>query len=104
MLPQSLSRRNPAQFWRDVLLNGKQIELLWREKGDLSALQKAALMSIYDHAGRGLFASGQAEYFEAVACERKIGTPMPLHPRIAAPLAKTLGVKRARQVLKLLGR
>ena len=28
--PQSLSRRDPARFWRDVLLNGTQIEALWR--------------------------------------------------------------------------
>jgi glycosyltransferase involved in cell wall biosynthesis len=102
--PQSLSRRDPARFWRDVLLNGRQIEALWRGRGELSEAQRTALASIYDHAGRGLFAADQAEYFEAVDCERRTGAPMPLHPRITAPLAKAIGMKRAKRVLKFLGR
>src|SRR5207248_7608286 len=55
VLPRSLSRRDPAGFWRDVLLNGGQIEELWRARGFLSAAQREARRGVFDHAGRGLF-------------------------------------------------
>ena len=35
--PGSVSRRDPARFWRCVLLNGTQIEALWRARGSLAA-------------------------------------------------------------------
>lgn len=104
VLPESLSRRDPLRFWRDVFTNAKQIEALWRTRGMLSVAQRAALAEIYDHTARVLFASGQPDYFEAVECQRKQGRRLTLHPGIAAPLARTLGLNRARRVFKLLGR
>jgi len=99
----SLSRSNPARFWRDVLTNAKQIEQLWSGKG-LSAARRLALAEIYNTAARGLFGCGDPNYFEAVERQKKHSLKMALHPRIAAPLARTVGLARARQVLKLLGR
>ncbi len=104
VLPMSLSRRDPARFWRDVFANGKQIEALWRARGGLTPKQRAALAAIYDNAGRGLIASGHAEYFEAIERERRLGGRLPLHPRLALPLARTIGLERTKLVLKLLGR
>jgi hypothetical protein len=103
VLPASLSRRDPSRFWRDVLTNGKQIETLWLNRGPLSAKQRSALAGIYDVAARGLLGSEHSDYFEAVACERRQRTRLPLHPRFALPLARTLGLRRAKQVLRLLG-
>jgi glycosyltransferase involved in cell wall biosynthesis len=104
ILPQSLSRRDPAKFWRDVLTNGKQIEALWSARGPLTPKQREALASIYDHAARGLVAAEHGDYFEAVERERKLGVKLPLHPRIAYPLARSIGLKQTKRVLKLLGR
>jgi glycosyltransferase involved in cell wall biosynthesis len=102
--PQSLSRRDPARFWRDVLFNGKQIEALWRARVALSAKRREALKGIYNSAARGLFAAADSQFFEAVASLRCLGGEMPLHPRIAEPLARTLGLDSARRLLGLLGR
>ena len=102
--PQSLSRRDPARFWRDVFSNGKQIEALWRDRGPLSARQQEALKGIYNTAARGLFAAAAPQFFEAVAALRGLGGELPLHPRIAGPLARALGLDNTRRLLGLLGR
>ena len=102
--PQSLSRRDPAQFWREVLLNGRQIEALWRARGPLSARQREASKRIYDDAARGLFAAADPEFFEAVASLRCLGGELPRHPRVAEPLARILGLNNTRRLLRLLGR
>jgi glycosyltransferase involved in cell wall biosynthesis len=102
--PQSLSRRDPAQFGRDVLLNGKQIEALWRARGSLSTRHQEALKEIYYNASRRLFAAADPQYFEAVAALQRLGGELPLHPRIAGPLARALGLYSARRILNLLGR
>ncbi len=100
----SLSRRDPAGFWRDVLLNGTQIEALWQARGPLSSKQTEALKGMYNHAARGLFSAADGKFFEAVGCLRRLGTEMPLHPRIAAPLAGLIGLRPARQLLRVVGR
>ena len=86
--PQSLSRRDPARFWRDVLLNGKQIEALWRARGSLSARHREALKGIYNNAARGLFAAADSQFFEAVAVtappRRRTAAP-PAHRGAARP-------------------
>ena len=101
---QSLSRRDPARFWRDVLLSGKQIEALWRARGSLKADEQEALAAIYNNAARGLFAAASPEYFDAVERQHALGRPLPRHPRIAAPLARTVGLSSARRMLALIGR
>ena len=102
--PHSLSRRDPARFWRDVLLNAAQIEALWRGRGALSRQQREALAGIYDNAARGLFRAGDPAYFEAIDRQRRVGERLPLHPRIAGPLARAAGLRPARQLLGLIGR
>ena len=104
MLPQSLSRRDPVRFWRDVLTNAKQIEALWCARAPLSRERRSALADIYNATARALFACGDPSYFEAVERQKKFSDRMALHPRIAAPLARALGLSGARRVLQLLGR
>jgi len=104
VVPDSLSRRDPRQFYLDVFNNGKQIEAMWRARGDLSDAQRGALAEIYDAAARQLFAACDADYFEAVHRERSMGLRLPLHTRIGAPLASTIGLRGASRVFKLLGR
>jgi hypothetical protein len=70
VLPESLSRKDPALFWRDVLLNGKQIEALWRARGALSARQLGALCDIYNGAAHGLFRACDPSFREGLAALR----------------------------------
>jgi glycosyltransferase involved in cell wall biosynthesis len=102
ILPVSLSRRNPARFWEDVLLNGQQIEALWRAKGSLDDEHRSAVLGIYNSAGRGLFAAGHPRYFEAVERQRQLGLALPRHSQVAAPLARLVGLHAARSMLSLL--
>lgn len=102
-IPGSLSRRDPARFWQDVLINGRQIETLWRARVPLSEDRRAALHGIYDNAARGLFAAAHPDYFAAVAAQRGLGLRRSRHSRIATPLARLVGLKTARSVLSLVG-
>lgn len=97
----SLSRRNPTQFWRDVLVNGARIEALWRGRDALSSTRLQALAGVYDSAARGLFTAGHPDYFDAVARQRKLGLPLPRHSLVAAPLARLLGLRAARSLVSL---
>jgi glycosyltransferase involved in cell wall biosynthesis len=101
---RSLSRSDPERFWSDVLTNVIQIEALWRIRGKLSPKEFEALEGIYNQAARGLFAAGSHRYFEAVNCQRRLGGRLPLHSRIAAPLAQVVGLWPAQQILRRMGR
>ncbi|HZT88952.1 MAG TPA: glycosyltransferase [Stellaceae bacterium] len=102
--PRSLSRRDSTGFWRDVLHNGRQIEALWRAQGVLSPARCAALAGIYDNAARGLLRAAHPAYFDAAERQRRIGGPMPLHPRLAVPLARTVGLHATRRLFRFVGR
>jgi glycosyltransferase involved in cell wall biosynthesis len=102
--PQSLSRRDPARFSRDLFTHGIQIEALWRSRGALNDRQHEVLAGLYAHAARGLLRGEYPEYFEAVKRQREHGGPMHLHPRIATPIARVFGLRRTRQLFSLLGR
>src|SRR5690606_28672591 len=85
VLPGSLSRRGPTRSWRDVLVNGRQIEALWRARGAIEGARLAALGDIYDMAARTLLRCGDASFFEAVAARRALGLPDTARVRVAAP-------------------
>lgn len=103
VLEGSLSRRNPARFWADILLNGQQIEAIWRARGPLTEAQRAILAGIYNHAARGLFSAVDSRFFEAHAELRRLGA-VPLHAALAAPLARLIGLKAAQELLSMVGR
>ena len=99
--PQSLSRHDPARFWRDVLTNGCQIETLWRERNVLDENRLNTLRGSYDQAARGLLAGCDERFFEATAAGLALGLRPSLHSRIATPLAQLLGLRAARSLLSL---
>jgi glycosyltransferase involved in cell wall biosynthesis len=103
VLEGSLSRRNPGQFWADVLTNGRQIEALWRERNVLDERRRQAIRGIYNQAARGLFSARDARFFEAETELRRLGAA-PLHLNIAGPLARTLGLAAAARLLSLVGK
>ncbi len=93
--PHSLSRRDPARFWRDVLLNGKQIEALRRMRGALTAQQMTALADIYNCAAHGLFRAADPAFREALAALRASGLPVRRRNRLAELLSDVAGHRYA---------
>ena len=100
----SLSRRDPARFAKDLLLNGQQIETLWRARSPLTAAQLQTLMGIYNTAGRALFTAQNPAYFEAVRAQRNLDLTLPLHSRVAPWLAQVMGLRLTTALLSLVGR
>ena len=100
--PQSLSRRDPARFWRDALMNGKQIEALWRERRALTSRQMTALIDIYNGAAHGLFRAGDPAFREALAALRACGLPVGRRNQLAELLSDIAGQSRAVQSGELL--
>ena len=96
--PQSLSRRDPARFWRDALLNGKQIEALWRKRRALTSRQMTALADIYNGAAHGLFRAGDPAFREALAALRACGLPVGRRNQLAEFLSDIAGQSRAVRV------
>ena len=84
-----------------MLLNGQQIEALWRAKGKLEKAHLDAIAGIYNTAARGLFRAGHPKYFEAVAMQHRLGLPLSRHSRVAAPLARVMGLRAARAFVSL---
>lgn len=91
VLPHSLSRRDPALFWRCCLLNGKQIEALWRARGALSPRQLAALADIFNGAAHGLFRAGDPSFHQALAALRASHLPIGRRNRLAELVTDAAG-------------
>ena len=106
ILPGSLSRRDPVRFFRDILLNGQQIEKTWRASGSLDFERLKAVQGIYDTGGLNLFRASHPSYFEAVEAQRKLklGLPLPLHSRVAPVAARLFGLRVARSLAAVFGR
>ena len=98
VLPQSLSRRDPRLFWRCCLLNGKQIETLWRKRQALTSRQMTALADIYNGAAHGLFRAGDPAFREALAALRACGLPVGRRNQLAEFLSDIAGQSRAVRV------
>ncbi len=101
ILPSSLSHRRPELVWVDMLKNTQEIETLWRASGQLSSKQKDALARIFDYLARNFFSVSHPGYFRAVKYLRGTVDCLPLHSRIAEPLATAVGLRAARQILEV---
>jgi glycosyltransferase involved in cell wall biosynthesis len=99
--PQSLSRRDPACFWRDVLLNGTQIEALWRGRGCLTPGQRAALAEIYNGVAHGLFRARNPSFRDALAALRASGLPIRPRNRVAELVSDVSGQPAAVRLAEL---
>lgn len=100
ILRDSLSRRDPALYYRCLLLNGSQIEALWRARGLLSPEQRTKLACIYNDAARGLFRAADPRFREALAALRTSGLPVSSGNRRVELLSDTVGHRHALQVVK----
>jgi hypothetical protein len=101
VLSDSLSRRDPALFWRCVLLNGKQIEALWRSRGALSTRHLAALCNIYNGAAHGLFRAHDPTFRDALAALRASLLPISRRNRLAELMSNLAGQTSASRIAQL---
>ncbi|MGD9614957.1 MAG: glycosyltransferase family 2 protein [Alphaproteobacteria bacterium] len=99
--PDSASRRDPARFWNNVLLNGTQIEALWRARGCLAADQRAALAEIYNGAAHGLFRARDRSFRDALDALRASGLPIDRRNRVAELAAAVSGQRAAVRLAEL---
>jgi glycosyltransferase involved in cell wall biosynthesis len=104
VLAGSLSRADPARFARDLLANALGIEAMWRSRGDLDDERRRAMLGLYNTAARLLFRLREPSYFEAVAAQRRLGLPLPLHSRFAPLFARALGLTCAGAMLSFVNR
>lgn len=100
VLPGSVSHRNPIVVWHDILENARQIETLWRTQGQLSAVQEDELARVYNYLARNFFSAGDDAYFRAVKYLQGTTDRLPLHARIAEPLASAFGLRMAQRALR----
>src|SRR5579883_1707116 len=94
-VPQSLSRSDPARFWRYCLINGRQIEQIWRARGALSAKKRTALAEIYNGAAHGLFRAGDPSFRNALAALRASGLSVSGRNRLAELMSDCAGQRSA---------
>jgi glycosyltransferase involved in cell wall biosynthesis len=99
--PNSLSRRDPVGFWRDVLLNGQQIERLWRLRGVLTKGERRALAQIYNGAAISLFRAGEPTFRDAIYALRRSDLQMTWRNRVIEIATKVLGQRTAGKLISL---
>ena len=97
----SVSHRDPARFWRCVLLNGTQIEALWRVRGSLGARQRVALADIYNGAAHGLFRARDPSFRKALDALRAAGLPIGRRNRVAELVSDVSGQPAAVRLAEL---
>jgi glycosyltransferase involved in cell wall biosynthesis len=95
VLPDSQSRRHPGKYWRDILLNGIQIEAMWRSDGRLDAAHRDAVAGIINHAAQGLFNTLDPAFLDAIAALRSADLPVSPRNRLAERLTWAAGQKSA---------
>ena len=83
------------------MLNGTQIEALWRTGGTLTAARRAALADIYNSAAHGLFRARDPEFREALAAARASGLPIGRRNRIAELVSDLSGQSAAVRLAEL---
>ena len=97
----SVSHRDPARFWRCVLLNATQIEALWRARGSLGARQRRALADIYNGAAHGRFRARDPDFREAIAALRASGLPIGRRNWVAEQVSDLSGQAAAVRLAEL---
>lgn len=99
--PASLSRRSPVRFYRDVLLNGEQVEALWTGEGSLTDGRRAVLAGIYNNVAEKMFAVGEPDFAKAVDHLRRLGLPTSRRTRAALLLHRLVGLAIGSHVVRV---
>lgn len=99
----SLSRQSMKKFVRDMLVNGREVEALWRARGPMTKAQRKALEDTYGAGARMIFEEDDALYEECYAAFRGVGGSGALQwPVVSHRLKGLLGKERASAVLRAL--
>ncbi len=100
----SLSRRDDHLFAACCLTNAQQIQGIWQERGELTAPQIEALAATYNFVARSFFGLADPGYFQAIEAQKALNIPLPLHARLATPIARRFGLPFARSCMGVFGR
>jgi Glycosyl transferase family 2 len=97
----SLSTRDTAHFWSDVLRNATEVERLWKRDRRMDAARRGAILEVYDNCARMGFVHDR-RLFDAsrFALERSGGGPSTPFVRAAFFLSRMIGFGAARMALK----
>lgn len=93
---QSLSRRDPRLFDRDVLRNAVQVQRWWEEHGGITPARKEALLETYGYLARSGYAADRALFEDTLRCiQRLVPRYIPRRPRALRFLSMAVGYRRA---------
>lgn len=96
----SLSRRDPVAFVRDVYRNTCQVQEIWQARGQLRDAQRRALLDNFDYVARTLFQHDAQAFEDAIGRMRALAPVLRMgYPKIAAALAHMFGYAIARRLL-----
>jgi cellulose synthase/poly-beta-1,6-N-acetylglucosamine synthase-like glycosyltransferase len=97
----SLSSAKPARFWRDVLQNTREVELLWRKASRIDTITSEALASAYAHCARVGFTHDRSLFEDALVDFRRFSPAKSSRfLRTALLLKSIVGYSFARVLLK----
>jgi glycosyltransferase involved in cell wall biosynthesis len=99
----SLSRRNVGRFLADCAVNAREIEKLWRDRGDLSSNQCGALADMWGHVATASLLNGAPPFETARASYNQVG-PRRALLEIGFVARKALGPAQAAAALQFIRR
>lgn len=95
----SLSRRSPLAFNRDVYRNACEVEAWWREHSGLSEPRKQALIKCFGYVARVTYEKDREGFEQAYGELRRLaGRYVPESPRHLAAVSRIIGYPRAEAV------
>jgi glycosyltransferase involved in cell wall biosynthesis len=98
----SLSSNSRAQFWADILVNTREIEAMWIERGVFNGARRAAVAGSYRCGAHVTFPFDRGLYGANLAELRRFSEQRWSHYLIAATqLERLLGYRAARRLLGL---
>jgi glycosyltransferase involved in cell wall biosynthesis len=89
-LKESLSRRDPLAFIKDIFTNAMEVQTFWEQRGTLDCDQKEALISTYEYAARNFFEMKAPEFNRAIDRLRLLDNRFHLKYSTVAHLLKSI--------------
>ncbi len=95
----SLSRRHPVGFVRDVFRNACQVEAIWKNNGGITTERRAALEQAYGQAARFFFEHDRSTFYTALAKIHELNPNyLPSAPPALRQLSQWLGYEQAEAI------
>ena len=93
------SRRDPAQFRRDVFNNTQQVHRIWQDRGTLTPAREQALLDSYFFVARASYRRDSTDFEAALqSIEALRPSAIPRTPRHLGWLSRVVGYRRAEAI------